>query len=213
MTRYKFQPSAKNNHEAFYDIYLLMGHDRSLPRLRSVLANLGLAMTLNTLKNYSARHEWQQRLQAASTSAQAQKQEKDTATLISMNERQAGLGELSQRLAAHYLTQTFSQVLADPSAVQGTSQDIARLMEAGSRLERLARGEVTNRTEARVQAYSVMVSQISEVFVNVARVYDLPPDAVEDFTRGADAVVHNALTEGAREEIGGSDTYNVSQSS
>ena len=174
----------------------MLGHDRSLSKLHSVLANLGLHMTLNTLKNYSARHDWQLRLRNAEESAQAQKQEQDTAMLITMNERQAGLGELSQRLAAHYLTQTFNQVLADPTAVQGTSQDIARLMEAGSRLERLARGEVTNRTEARVQAYSVMVSQIAQVFINVARVYDLPPDAIEDFTRGADAVVRNALTEG-----------------
>ena len=203
MTRHKFQQSVKNNHDAFYDIYLLMGTGRSLPKLHSVLTSLGLDLTLTTLKNYSVRYGWQQRLQSASTSAQAQKLEQDTATLITMNERQAGLGELSQRLAAHYLTQTFNQVLSDPTSVQGTSQDIARLMEAGSRLERLARGEVTNRTEARVQAYSVMVSQISEVFVNVAKVYDLPPDAVEDFTRGADAVVRNALGEGVGEEIGG----------
>jgi hypothetical protein len=195
MGRYQFRETAKANHDAFFDIYLLLGVDRSLPKLRSTLASLGLAMTLNTLKNYSVRFDWQLRLRTAHESAQAQKQQQDTATLISMNERQAGLGELSQRLAAHYLTQTFSQVLADPSSVQGTSQDIARLIDAGSRLERLARGEVTNRTEARVQAYSVMVAQISEVFINVAKVYNLPPDAVEDFTRGADAVVHNALTE------------------
>ena len=201
MTRYKFQPSAKNNHEAFYDVYLMMGHDRSLSKLHSVLANLGLNMTLNTLKNYSSRYDWQQRLRNAEQSAQAQKQEQDTARLISMNERQAGLGELSQRLAAHYLKQTFDRVMADPAAVQGTSQDIARLIESGSRLERLARGEVTNRMEARVQAYSVMVSQISEVFVNVARVHDLSPDAIEDFTRGADAVVRNALTETSTDEV------------
>ena len=201
MTRYKFQPSAKNNHDAVYAVYLMMGHDRSLSKLNSVLANLGLNMTLNTLKNYSARYDWQQRLRNAEQSAQAQKQEQDTARLISMNERQAGLGELSQRLAAHYLKQTFDRVMADPAAVQGTSQDIARLIESGSRLERMARGEVTNRTEARVQAYSVMVSQISEVFVNVARAQDLAPDAIEDFTRGADAVVRNALTETSTDEV------------
>ena len=87
MTRYKFQPSAKNNHEAFYDVYLMMGHDRSLSKLHSVLANLGLNMTLNTLKNYSARYDWQQRLRNAEQSAQAQKQEQDTAMLITMSDR------------------------------------------------------------------------------------------------------------------------------
>jgi len=199
MTTKKIQPLAKKSFEAFFDIYLMMGPDRSLAKLRETLASLGLSLTLNTLKNYSVRFHWQQRLQTAQGLAQAQKQEQDTSTLIAMNERQASIGELSQRLAAHYLTQTFNQVLADPASVQGTSQDIARLMTEGSRLERLARGEVTNRTEARVQAYSVMVSQISEVFVNVARVHSLSPDAIEDFTRGADAVVRNALTEGGDE--------------
>jgi hypothetical protein len=195
MPRYKFQPSAKKNHDAFFDLYLLLGHDRSLIKLHGVLATLGLKLTLNTLKNYSVRYDWQLRLQTANDAAQAQKQDQDTATLIGMNERQAHLGELSQRLAAHYLAQTFNQLLADPTSIQGTSQDIARLMAEGSRLERLARGEVTNRTEARVQAYSIVVSQISEVFINVARVHNLSPDAIEDFTRGADAVVRNALTD------------------
>jgi len=195
MTTTSNQPLAKRNHQAFFDIYLMMGKERNLAKLHSVLADLGLTLTLNTLKNYSVRYGWQQRLQTAQAAAQAQQQQQDTHALVTMNERQASLGELSQRLAAHYLTQTFQQVLADPAAVQGNSQDIARLMESGSRLERLARGEVTNRTEARVQAYSVMVAQISEVFVNVARVHGLSPDAIEDFTRGADAVVRNGLAE------------------
>ena len=201
MTRHKFRQSVQNNHEVFFELYLMMGEKRSLPKLRSILTSLGLNLTLTTLKNYSTGYGWQLRLQTALESAQAQKQEQDKATLIMMNERQAGLGELSQRLAAHYLTQTFNRVLADPDSVQGTSQDIARLIDAGSRLERLARGEVTNRTEARVQAYSVMVAQIGEVFVNVAKVHDLSPEAVEDFTRGADAVVRNALMDVGSDDL------------
>ena len=67
-------------------------------------------------------------------------------------------------------------------------------------MERLARGEVTNRTEARVQAYGVMVRQITEVFINVAKAYDLPPDAVEDFVRGADQLVAGALAEEPSDE-------------
>jgi len=67
-------------------------------------------------------------------------------------------------------------------------------------MERLARGEVTNRTEARVHAYGVMVRQITEVFINVAKVYDLSPDAVEDFVRGADLLVAGALAEEPRGE-------------
>ena len=190
---------AKKNHQAFFDLYLMMGPDRSLARLKETLAELGLVITLNTLKNYSVRYHWQQRLSDAEERAQAQQQESDASTLITMNDRQANLGEVTQRLAAHYLTQTFDQVRLDPSSVRGTSLDIARLLEAGSKLERLARGEVTNRTEARTQAYSVMVHQISEVFINVARVHNLSPDVIEDFTRGADAVVRNALTEDDKE--------------
>ena len=195
MTRHKFRQSVQNNHEVFFELYLMMGEKRSLPKLRSILASLGLRMTLNTVKNYSVRYGWQLRLQTALESAQAQQRDKDMNLAVWMNDRQAQLGEASLSLARHYIDQTLQRIEADPSSVQGTSQDIARLIDSGSRLERLARGEVTNRTEARIQAYSVVVSQISEVFINVARVYDFPPDAIEDFTRGADAVVRNALVE------------------
>ena len=73
--------------------------------------------------------------------------------------------------------------------------DVTRLMAEGSRLERLARGEVTTRTEARIHAYSEMVTQIVQVFANVSSAYQLPQAAIDDFARGADAIVNAALVE------------------
>lgn len=190
------QALAKRNADGFFDIYLAMGSHRSLEKLHATLTNGGLSLTLNTLKNYSARYGWQQRLRTAEEAAQAQlDEERDAERLLGMNERQANYGELAQRLAGHYLGEIFARVRVDPTAVRGTPTDITRLLAEGSRMERLARGEVTNRTEARVQAYGVMVRQITEVFINVAKAYDLSPDAVEDFVRGADQLVAGALAE------------------
>jgi len=195
------QALAKRNADGYFDIYLAMGPHRSLEKLHTTLANGGLKLTLNTLKNYSSRYGWQSRLRAAEEMAQAQlDEERDAERLLSMNERQANYGELSQRLAGHYLGEIFQRIREDPKSVRGSPTDITRLLAEGSRMERLARGEVTNRTEARVHAYGVMVRQITEVFINVAKVYDLSPDAVEDFVRGADLLVAGALAEEPRGE-------------
>jgi len=90
------QALAKRNADGYFDIYLAMGPHRSLEKLHTTLANGGLKLTLNTLKNYSSRYGWQSRLRAAEEMAQAQlDEERDAERLLSMNERQANYGELS----------------------------------------------------------------------------------------------------------------------
>ena len=73
-------------------------------------------------------------------------------------------------------------------------------MSEGSRLERLARGEVTSRTEAHAYAYTVMVNQIIEVFANVVQQHALPQVVIDDFAAGADAVVTTAMLKASSDE-------------
>ena len=94
---------------------------------------------------------------------------------------------------------------ANPEQIIWSPADIARMMTEGARLERLARGEVTSRSEARIQAYSVMVNQIVGVFAEVANIYDLPQQAIDEFVRRADVLVDNALTEGEESDKSESD--------
>jgi len=70
-------------------------------------------------------------------------------------------------------------------------------MTEGSKLERLARGEVTDRTEARIHAYTVVVDQIVQVFAGIVREHSLPQVAIDDFITRTDLVVNAALSETA----------------
>ena len=62
-------------------------------------------------------------------------------------------------------------------------------------------GEVTDRTEARRQAYTVVVDQIVEVFATVVREHALPQKVIDDFISGADAVVQHAITGGSDDTV------------
>jgi hypothetical protein len=187
--------SAQHRAEYLFDIFLLMGADRSLEKLQKVCAAGGLTIHLNTLKNYSASYKWQERIREANQATQERVEEQRVESLVDMNRRQANLGDLAQRLSGLFISNIFQRLQADPTSVQGAPSDIARLMAEGSKLERLARGEVTDRTEARVHAYTIMVNQIVEVFAGVVRDHGLPQAAVDDFISGADALVSNALSE------------------
>ena len=135
----------------------------------------------------------------------AQKAEETAKSLEGMNTRQANLGGLAQSLAGRNLRNSFMQMEANPEQIIWSPADIARMMTEGARLERLARGEVTSRSEARIQAYSVMVNQIVGVFAEVANIYDLPQQAIDEFVRRADVLVDNALTEGEESDKSESD--------
>ena len=187
---------AKQRADAIFEIYCTMRGKRSLTHLQKLLADRGLVLTLNTLKNYSAKYDWQVRLARAHEMTQAHIEQNITSTLVDMNERQATLGELAQTLSKKGMWDILSSAQRDVNgAVNLSGADVTRLMAEGSRLERLARGEVTTRTEARIHAYSEMVTQIVQVFANVSSAYQLPQAAIDDFARGADAIVNAALVE------------------
>ena len=50
-----------------------------------------------------------------------------------------------------------------------------------------------------------MVNQIVGVFAEVANIYDLPQQAIDEFVRRADVLVDNALTEGEESDKSESD--------
>ena len=55
------QGAAQRRSESFYLVYAALGPSRSLTKLQKTLADLGLKISANTLKSYSARYNWQHR--------------------------------------------------------------------------------------------------------------------------------------------------------
>ena len=124
------QQAAQRRAESYYLLYAALGRDRSLTKLRETLADLGLSVSLNTLKSYSANHDWQGRagfLDQRNTSL-------EHANLpAEMNERHARLGIALQTVAGKRLETIDASELS--------VGDAPRLAKAGVDIARLATGQ------------------------------------------------------------------------
>ena len=140
------QQAAQRRAESYYLLYAALGHDRSLSKLRETLADLGLSVSLNTLKSYSANYDWQGRagfLDQRNTSL-------EHANLpAEMNERHARLGIALQTVAGKRLETIDASELS--------VGDAPRLAKAGVDIERLATGQANERYELVASMLSPMI--------------------------------------------------------
>jgi hypothetical protein len=180
--------------EGFFLFFVLMGHDRSLEKLHAHVTMLGLTISLKQLKRYSVKYNWQVRLQETNDAVKAQLGDKRVESVIAMNNRQAQLGTALQGLG-YKGVQSLSARINEMSF-----GDAGGLIERGVKVERMAMGEATSRTEARVHAYTEMVGSILEVFQTVAEKHALPQNVIDEFVIGADSVVTAALYTGEHKE-------------
>ena len=129
---------SKKSRQAF-DRYVRMGDGRSLVRLRELLVADGVSVGLRTLESWSTRLHWQPRIAEIEREAAAADVRELTEAVREMNERQAKEGLLLQQKGAARLS---SMDLAEMDA------DAAiRALTEGARLERLARGAATDRSD------------------------------------------------------------------
>ena len=127
-------------HRQAFDQYWRLGPDRSIERLHAALAAEGHAPTLRTLYVWSRQLHWQQRVNDLERDARAAADAVRVAAIREMQERQAKEALLLQQKGTEWLAAT--------EAKDATPEAAIRAITEGARLERLARGEATDRTEA-----------------------------------------------------------------
>ena len=124
-----------------FDRYWALGAERRIEGLRGVLtaeaAPEAKVPALRTLYEWSRRYRWQDRLAQLERDARAESDSARLAALHDMYARQAQEGLLLQQKGAEWL-QTVAAAEASPEA------GIRALVE-GAKLERLARGEPSER--------------------------------------------------------------------
>ena len=134
-------PENTRQREAFDD-YLGLGAERSIERLHALLVQRagagGSAPGLRTIYEWSRRYNWQDRLQRLERQARETADEARIKALREMYERQAQEALLLQQKGAEWLTQ-FATDEATPDAA-------IRALVEGAKLERLARGEPSERS-------------------------------------------------------------------
>jgi hypothetical protein len=132
-------------HRTAFNAYLNLGASRSLEALRTLMANErghhGFARppSIRSLARWSKELHWQDRLADLEREARLKDAEAYVQALREMNDRQAREGLLLQQKGVQRF-QSLAQAELSPS-------EAIRALAEGSRLERLARGEVTDRTQ------------------------------------------------------------------
>lgn len=188
----------KSRAEAFFIEYYEMGPERNLEKLHERVSMMGLKRSLNTLKRYSADFGWQQRVVELDEKFKAEHERAARAKIDKMNESQA-LDARNMRAIARAGMLSLSNAIKEKGFLNLSAPDIVKFMEAGTKIERLAMGDVTDRVASYDFAYNVMLLGIAEIFRDVNDIRS-PSKRMEEFARRVDLFRETKLI-----EIGGND--------
>ena len=123
--------------DLFFFAYYQYGPDRSILRLYSDLKTMGVRISKSTLKRYSKKYRWQERIADLDTEARQQQNQRAVEGVLAMYKRHTQLGRAMQGAGGSAL----QQLLADAARLRGMKPgDITRLVESGLRAERSAVG-------------------------------------------------------------------------
>ena len=148
-------------HRLAFGAYVEQGSERSLERLRDHIrgdpAAFGLkrAPSSRTLHRWSSAFHWQDRLADLEREARIRDAEAQIQALREMNERHTREGLALQQKAVEYLQTVHPERLSPGEAI--------RALVEGVRLERLARGEVTERTQIERNDHDLSGFSIAEL--------------------------------------------------
>jgi len=138
-------------HRKVFAAYLDLGDRRTIERLRAVLASQEFSVTVRTLYEWSRQFNWQGRIDDIEREARRVETEEQIEAIREMRERQSREALLLQQKGTEWLA-NIEEGSASPEAA-------IRAIVEGSKLERLNRGEVTERTEIR----STIEEKLAEV--------------------------------------------------
>lgn len=126
-------------HRDAFNLYYEMGAGRTLENLAAQLSSMDRQVTIRTLYEWSRQLHWQNRLADIEREARVAEDQARIQAIREMQERHAKEALLLQQTGMEWLTSIPEGRLTPDAAI--------RALVEGARLERLARGEATERTE------------------------------------------------------------------
>ncbi len=125
-----------------FGAYLGLGPERNLRDLRAVLVNRRrqggkCAPSLRTLESWSSRFGWQERVAAIERRARQEHEQQHVEWVLEHRERLRTQGQLLQDKGVEWLNAKMNKDVSATEAI--------RAIDAGSKLQALALGEVTSR--------------------------------------------------------------------
>jgi precorrin-6B methylase 1 len=127
---------------AAYEEYAAMGPSRSLRKLAEKLDQIAPKVSpgIETLKLWSSEHRWQERVRLHDAECIEERRQKREAETEAMNSRHALIGTTQQAKAMKQIDELIK-------AQKFGSQAVVQLLKLALDIERLARGDATDRQE------------------------------------------------------------------
>lgn len=126
-------------HRHAFDLYWQLGAERSVERLHQTLRRQGKGPSLRTLYQWSSRFRWQDRVLRLEQEARRVDDESRIEAIREMHDRHAREAVLLQRKGSEWLATIDSGRVTVDAAI--------RAVVEGVRMERLARGEPSEKRE------------------------------------------------------------------
>ena len=177
--------------DAFFGIYYQIGPDRSLESLQEFATRIGHRRAMSTFKRWSVDFGWQNKVLELDSQAKEEREGKRLAKITEMNERQAQDFRNAQTLARAGMS-SMANELRRTGTLNLSPLEIIALLEKGAKGERLAMGEATERFEAMIYVYNVMVLAVLAVFKEVNPLKD-ELQRFHAFTTKVDELRHTKL--------------------
>jgi hypothetical protein len=156
--------SAAHRETLLFSVYEAQGTARSLTQLHRHLRELGLDISLPTLKRYSARYRWQERLKGIADETRTRRHEQTVAETLQVLDRHGQLARALQAAGGSAL----QHLITNQGRLAGLSpNDIARLLELGLRTEAQASSLVASRRELAFSLANVMTNAVASLFEDV----------------------------------------------
>lgn len=196
------QPRVALKAEQFFSLYYALGPNRSLILLRERASSVGLKPrpALSTIKAWSSGFNWQERVVELDAETQRANTAEQVRAIHRMNQDHATIGAAGVQFAAFSLDRMTRQLrLAKACEACGiapldvSAQDTARIMDVFAKWQRLAMGEVTDRTEIAITIWNLIIMEITQLFLAV-NIYEDGEKRKREMTLGIDEIVTRHLT-------------------
>ena len=189
------QEATRERADIAFALYHQIGPERSLERLHEQLGALGVHISLVTLKRYSVRFGWRERVAQLEAEDVQRQRERGVEHVLAMYDRHAQLARTIQGAGGSALKKLMN---SETRLGEMRAAEIARLLDLGLKAERHAFGESSDRREMALATWNAVTSEMVKLFNEVNAEPD-PGARARLFAHGVDRIVDRHLAEVADE--------------
>ena len=175
--------------DILFGLYVELGPGRSLKQLHERLSTLGATVSLATLKRYSVRFDWQNRLAQLAAESSERRRERGVEQMSQVNERHL---QLARALLGAGGTALQRLLGSEVRLASLKPNDIARLLDLGLRSERQTMMLEVDRRQIGIAIWNDVLTDVVELYRTANDVED-PLERASRFADGLDALAQDRL--------------------